>query len=105
RPDGRGRRISPLLHHSQRQGCPFPRRLTPARFATMTSDLRRCRDSVACARAAYPSALLPSWGSCGAWFPYGYDPARFDLDETNEALARLGSKTLSREADQRNAPT
>jgi Plasmid pRiA4b ORF-3-like protein len=30
------------------------------------------------------------------WIPAGYDPARFDLAETNEALARLGAGTPQR---------
>jgi hypothetical protein len=30
------------------------------------------------------------------WMPVDYDPARFDLDEINEALAQLGTAALQR---------
>jgi Plasmid pRiA4b ORF-3-like protein len=30
------------------------------------------------------------------WMPVDYDPARFDLDEINEALAQLGTGALQR---------
>lgn len=30
------------------------------------------------------------------WMPVGYDPARFDLDEINQALAQLGTSALQR---------
>lgn len=29
------------------------------------------------------------------WIPVGYDPARFDLDEINDALARLDTGALN----------
>jgi hypothetical protein len=30
------------------------------------------------------------------WMPVDYDPARFDLNEINEALAQLGTGALQR---------
>ncbi len=36
----------------------------------------------------------PQHERCRDWTPVNYDPARFDLNEINEALAQLGTDAL-----------